>query len=39
VAEYHKDEYADGRDYAAARQWFKIERSVTRMELLPDRAE
>jgi hypothetical protein len=39
VAEYRKDAYANGRDYAAARQWFKIERSVTRMELLPDGAE
>jgi hypothetical protein len=38
VAGYHKDEYADGCDYAA-RQWFKIERSVTRMELPPDGAE
>jgi hypothetical protein len=39
VAAYRKDEYSASGDYAAARQWFKIKRSGTRIKLLPDGAE
>ena len=33
------DEYTAGRKYAAAQKWFEIERSGTRIILLPDGAE
>ena len=29
-------EYSAGCDYAQAKQWFRIDRSGTRIELLPD---
>jgi hypothetical protein len=33
------DEYTAGRKYAGAQKWFEIERSGTRIILLPDGAE